>query len=346
MRVSLIVYDLFGVICSRGFESSVGGLKAVFNLDPILIKPAYRYWEKLFDLGKINERQFWQNVNRDLNTNVPPKSLSNIVLSGYHANKATIQMVERYKNLVEQIVYSNYRRSWFNKLDRRLEISKHFKHVYISSDTGLLKPNKKIFTYIGLKHHTPLKQMLLVDDESANVNHAIRIGVNGIKFKDVYSSEPQLRKIMGSPKELNYQEFYSGLVLLTRDGALILQQRESNVEIANPGMLSVFGGRSKVNEKPFDCAIRELYEETGVRRNVEDLIYLGELSCPSEQNKWMLCSFFAIKDIKIEEIKLKEGSDFPILWARDAIKRPDITPVTKSILSQLIGRDRNDEFRI
>ena len=141
----LIVFDLFGVIFSKGLDSSIEHLTAVFNKPARQISKIYRKLEIKFDLGEINEIEFWEQINEDLHTDISPIVLNNIVISSYQLKKETIALVSYLKKYFPLAIYSNYRKEWFEKLDSKYEISKLFDSVYISSETGQLKPNKKAF---------------------------------------------------------------------------------------------------------------------------------------------------------------------------------------------------------
>lgn len=57
---------------------------------------------------------------------------------------------------------------------------------------------------------------------------------------------------------------FAGVILLTPDRELILQLRDDNPAIVDPGKLSIFAGRLKDGETPEQGARRELKEETGL----------------------------------------------------------------------------------
>ncbi len=86
----LIVFDLFGVVFTKGLSSSIDHLKGVLNRPEKDISLVYRKWEKEFDLGLIDEKEFWDRVNKELSTDINHRILSNIVISSYKINPNTI----------------------------------------------------------------------------------------------------------------------------------------------------------------------------------------------------------------------------------------------------------------
>ena len=63
-------------------------------------------------------------------------------------------------------------------------------------------------------------------------------------------------------------------VLLIQDGQYVVQKRDNIPNIAEPGMLALWGGAAKNNETPTSACVRELLEETGLIVNENDLALL------------------------------------------------------------------------
>lgn len=335
----LIVFDLFGVVFTKGLASSIDHLKGVLNRPEGEISVVYRKWEKEFDLGLINENQFWERVNKELSTNISPKILSNIVVSSYRLKEDTLKLANYLKRDFPIIVYSNYRREWFDRLDRKYRISKVFDEVYISSDTKKRKPHGTVFDFIKKEHNVPSKNIVLIDDDSKNITGITNWGGYGLKFDNVFETEIQIRNLF-SNQYPRYNEYYAGVLLVSKQGGLILQRRDEGYHIANPGKLSVFGGRKEGRESIIECALRELQEETSIAATEDDLSFIGEFSCPIERNDWMHCTYYMMTGIDVNQVNLNEGQDIEIWKPDEALDRRDITPVPRLIISKLIEEKR------
>ena len=83
-------------------------------------------------------------------------------------------------------------------------------------------------------------------------------------------------------------------VLLVQGGKYVVQKRDHRPGIANPGMHSPWGGGVEALESPEQAAVRELYEETGVKITEDDLIFLTQLSVKgqSERSKGQIVDCF------------------------------------------------------
>ena len=93
------------------------------------------------------------------------------------------------------------------------------------------------------------------------------------------------------------------------DGEYLLMQRDSRKHYG--GMWeATAGGSALQGEKPLDCAIRELREETGIR--AEYLEEVGRVRAAGRNA--IYCEFLCITDCKKDSIILQEGETFAYKW--------------------------------
>ena len=61
-----------------------------------------------------------------------------------------------------------------------------------------------------------------------------------------------------------------------KTNSVFLHRRDGNTKF-DPNMVSFFGGSSEKDEKPEDCFKRELFEETGLKIETDEIIPLVKL---------------------------------------------------------------------
>ena len=140
-------------------------------------------------------------------------------------------------------VYSSYPMLSVFRADEAVYAS-YYAYKLRGDDTPMVKADAA--TYFGkcvIKHFEKLY------DESPSVSKWLVENYGRLRNKD----------------QCHFAVRYSGVFLETRDGRVVLQRRDSGKKIAHPGQLSVFGGRSEVEEDPLSTALREVREETGLR---------------------------------------------------------------------------------
>lgn len=66
----------------------------------------------------------------------------------------------------------------------------------------------------------------------------------------------------------------STTVIINNLGQVLMMLRDNNPEIAHPGYWGLIGGHAQEGENPKITAVREIYEETGIRAQENDLLLL------------------------------------------------------------------------
>ncbi len=141
-RVRVAVFDLFGVLLTSGFQSARSSLVSILDRPEKSIAVAYKKWEPPFDRGEISPSDFWRRVNDDLGTSGEWKTLDNAVLSAYRPIPGSWDLLaELHDAGLRLSLASNTRRPWFEYLDSKWSISRHFDSVCLSWDEGVRKPD-------------------------------------------------------------------------------------------------------------------------------------------------------------------------------------------------------------
>ncbi|MEO1149576.1 MAG: HAD family hydrolase [Pseudomonadota bacterium] len=223
----LVVFDLFGVVFSKGLAGAIGELEHIFQHDRTKIAEVYETHEPAFDLGEINEREFWRLVNRDLDRSVNARILSNLVISDYRVRKDVISLIKNVQRNFEVVVYSNYRHEWFQRLDRKHGISKVVPQIYISSITKILKPDQEVFNLLSTEHSKPVENIVLIDDNIANIEGANSAGATGLLYSSTDIIYEQMIKELGCSL-IEFDYYCKVLLIRGPNGSIFLQRRRKN----------------------------------------------------------------------------------------------------------------------
>ena len=93
------------------------------------------------------------------------------------------------------------------------------------------------------------------------------------------------------------------------DGSYLIMKRDLNKHLGGKWEASA-GGSALIGESPYQCAIRELFEETGIKSsNLEEL---GTIVC--DKNKSIYVEFLCITDVNKDSITLQEGETIDYKW--------------------------------
>lgn len=125
-------------------------------------------------------------------------------------------------------------------------------------------------------------------------------------------------------------------ILISKDGDVLLQQRDNNPDIVNPGLISMFGGTLLRGESPRMGLMRELKEELELDikelavENVGTFFKTKELDGTDYK-----IHVFLIKDIDYLTLKLREGKLIYKTSLKDSLSNLKLTRITRLALQSL-----------
>ena len=131
------------------------------------------------------------------------------------------------------------------------------------------------------------------------------------------------------------------VLLVTRDGKIVLQQRDNKPGITNPGMIAIFGGTLEKGENETKGAIREIEEELSLTLKPEQLIKLNVYYKSKEKDgeDYEVHIFYATK-INLKDIKLREGKSIFLLNSDDNLEKLNLTRITKLAVEEYFAKNQ------
>ena len=129
---------------------------------------------------------------------------------------------------------------------------------------------------------------------------------------------------------------FAGAFLIDIHNNLIMQKRDENPIIDNPGTISVFGGTVEENETYEEGLIREINEELEIDIRKMKVEFLAD-TFKIENNIRTNCKFFIIRNIIFNTLNVNEGKAI-LLTVEQALNEPFVTATCKKMLEQLKRR--------
>jgi len=330
----LLIFDSFGVLFTKGFASSIEYLEAAFNKPQQEIESIYRKYEIEFDLGKFTEQDFWAKINHDLGTNIHYDVLSNLVINSYKVKKDTVKLIKflKHNSNYQIVLFSNFRRSWFDRLDKKYNVSPLFDDVYISSDNGLLKPDTKVFDYIGNKRNTLKDNMLLIDDETINISSMLKWGGKGVCYVDSSVAEKEIRQLFSSSLP-RYDGNSFAIILRTIEGAYVF--RDTEVSVQHRYNNYFYSMEIVTSDSIKESIINLLKSELSINCASKDINKVGDIAYPQNNSKWIRSQYFLVDRIEINKIKCSQDFDLQCWKYPNLLSKLNLTYYEKSLFEHL-----------
>jgi 8-oxo-dGTP diphosphatase len=117
------------------------------------------------------------------------------------------------------------------------------------------------------------------------------------------------------------------MVILHREGRVLLQLRDSDPGVYAAGMWGIFGGHVEEGETPEQAAAREIEEELGLR-----LRYLGLFVRRVDEGRERFI-YTARLDVGLSSLSLREGQGMALVSSEQAREMP-LVPVHREVLAK------------
>ncbi len=127
-------------------------------------------------------------------------------------------------------------------------------------------------------------------------------------------------------------------LLVTKEGKIILQQRDTSLGIVNSGLISMFGGTIKAKDNLEQGLRRELLEELELNIDNYTVEKLGTFLKTKKLDglDWVI-NVFVVKNVDLENLKIHEGKGFVCDYPDKLLKLDKLTRITRLVLQSYIG---------
>ena len=124
---------------------------------------------------------------------------------------------------------------------------------------------------------------------------------------------------------------WAGALLITKDNEVILQRRDTNPGIVNPGKTTLFGGSVIDGENPEDCLKREMMEELGL--DIKDYKFFGRYEKrQATYGEDCDCYVYLVPRVDIKGIQVSEGRGYKLVSSRDNYFTSEFSLITQEVL--------------
>jgi len=189
----IILFDFFGVIST---EIAPFWLEKFFNQEQSqLIKEAV---VGPGDLGINDEAKIYNELSRL--TGVKPNQIAIEWMELVKIDTKLVELIRMYRKHHKVYLLSNAVSTFLNNILNKYQLKDLFNDIFISSEMGLAKPDKKFFEYVLNKIQADKSQMIFIDDNIRNVNSAKDLGITSILFENTNDIRDKINSFIASSK--------------------------------------------------------------------------------------------------------------------------------------------------
>ena len=193
--IKAIIFDWGGVICYPITKRLVARLKEQFNADERAIRKAYFKDLHDYEIGKLTDKEFWQNFCRELNIKIDENLVMDIVKDVEQLDKEVYQLLVQLKKTkrYKLVLLSNNIPVMVNYIRKKFDLSV-FDNLFFSNEIGMRKPHLDIFEHV-LKEINSNKEdktitkilpeeTIFIDDKQENLDTAAQLKIKTILFQN------------------------------------------------------------------------------------------------------------------------------------------------------------------
>lgn len=186
--IKAIIFDYFGVIFSDEYWRLV-------KTDKNIEQGEFHQLSRDVNLGAISWQQFIEKIAAKLDkpaievAELYSNERIDLEVAAYLA-----ELHQRYKTAL----LTNASYEYLQAAMERTKLTEVFDEIVVSSKVGMLKPDRKIFTYTLRKLGVKPEEAVFIDDITRNIDGAKAIGVKTILYKNFGQMKTELEQILKS----------------------------------------------------------------------------------------------------------------------------------------------------
>lgn len=148
------------------------------------------YWHHrdAVDVGAIDVREYWARIRRDVKCDWDEALMHRLWLADFRGwlalDEGTLDLLVELKAGNTRMALLSNAGPDFVSYYRHGMIGGFFEKVFVSSEVGILKPDRRIFDAMLAGLSIEARDVIFVDDRASNIEGAEAIGITGHRFTD------------------------------------------------------------------------------------------------------------------------------------------------------------------
>ncbi|MEZ4103859.1 MAG: NUDIX hydrolase [Candidatus Paceibacterota bacterium] len=131
-------------------------------------------------------------------------------------------------------------------------------------------------------------------------------------------------------------DFHGVKVAVIVEDKLLMYLRDNKPSLFNANMWDFLGGGKEGDETPFQCAVREVEEETGLYLAEDSFVWQKIYPAQKDPNQKALFMVAKLDKIDIGKINLTEGQRWRLFTQEEFFERSDVIPALKERFSDYL----------
>ncbi len=197
MAIKAVIFDLGGVLVRTEFPEVRQRLEERLGFAPGTLGQTVwggEDWE-LAQIGRISYEEYWRRVGAALgfSSNEEIKNFRREYFSGDRVDQGLVGLIRQLRPRYKIGLLSNAPDRLGIWLDEEWGIKDLFDSIVYSAKVGIVKPDPRMFHLILEQLDVAPSEVLFIDDYPRNIDAALALGMQTIRFTSTKALREQLR---------------------------------------------------------------------------------------------------------------------------------------------------------
>ena len=195
--IRLIISDFGGVLCTFDYRIFCErlALRIHRTTDQVFAAAFGDRLQSDFETGKLSGREYHHAVMTRLDAHLPFEEFYPMYGDIFTEIPATGDLLRRLRKRYPLYLLSDTNEIHFSYVRERVKTLALFNEFIVSYQVGVLKPNPRIYQEALRRSGLPARACVFVDDRSANVDGAARLGIHAVHFQSPAQLEDDLLQL-------------------------------------------------------------------------------------------------------------------------------------------------------
>lgn len=182
-----LVLDIGGIFFHPSWRlEGIAQTSQILGVSKEEFKEALGRDKKLFYTGKMSEKDYWENLLRELNVNsFKSEEMEDLYRSYVQPIPETLALLPELSSRYKLVTCNNSPKEWMDYRVRIASLDKFFSKFFTSGYIGSMKPESNFYSKVFLGEELDKENIVYIDDNEEYVSLVQKqYGIQSLVYKD------------------------------------------------------------------------------------------------------------------------------------------------------------------
>jgi putative hydrolase of the HAD superfamily len=188
--IKAIIFDCFGVLIGKGFESTyrmAGG-------DPLQDRTFIAATLGQANLGLISDAEFRAAMARQVG--IDPEDWSRVIKNTERLNTELLTYIKQLRPIYKTAILSNANKGVLDRLIGEKWLQQSFDEIIVSAEVGIVKPDERIYQLVADSLGCMPSECLYIDDRAIFLGPARSLGMSVLLYENFDQLKQDMDKLL------------------------------------------------------------------------------------------------------------------------------------------------------